>query len=84
MEHDLGLEALHHLEHPVALPAVGEHRLDACEVPRVEHLAIDLEQVVLGVVEEDQEARRTRAICRDSSDPIEPPAPVTRTMRSLR
>ena len=57
MEDDLGLEALHHLEHPVALLAVGEHRLDPGEVPLRGHLAVDLEQVVLGVVEQDQQLR---------------------------
>ncbi len=33
MEDDVGAEALHHLEHAVALLAVGEHRLDRAEVP---------------------------------------------------
>ena len=46
----------------------------------LDQLALDLEQVVLGVVEQDQAARGpTRAIWRHSSEPIEPPAPVTST-----
>ena len=57
MEDDVRLEALHHLEHPVRLLAIGEHRLDPGEVPFVEHLAVDPEQVVLGVVEQHQELR---------------------------
>ena len=57
VEDDVGLEALHHLEHPVALLAVGEHRLDAAEVPLADQLAVDPEEVVLGVVEEDEEPR---------------------------
>ena len=57
MEDDVGLEALHHLEHPVRLLAVGEHRLDAGEVALLDHLAVDLEEVVLGVVEHHQQAR---------------------------
>ena len=82
MEDDVGLEALHHLEHPVGLLAVGQHRLDAGEVPLLDHLAVDLEEVVLGVVEHHQQLGRTRAIWRTSSEPIEPPAPVTRTTLS--
>ena len=57
MEDDVGPEALHHLEHPVALLAVGEHRLDPGEVPLLDHLAVDPEEVVLGVVEDDQQLR---------------------------
>ena len=57
MEDDLRLEALHHLEHPVALLAVGEHGLDPGEVPLLDHLAVDPEEVVLGVVEHDQQLR---------------------------
>ena len=57
MEDDVGREALHHLEHAVGLAAVGEHSLDPGEVPLLEHLAVDLEEVVLGVVEQDQELR---------------------------
>ena len=57
VEDDVGLEALHHLEHPVALLAVGEHRLDPAEVPLGGQLAVDLEEVVLGVVDEDQQPR---------------------------
>ena len=57
MEDDVGLEALHHLQHPVRLLAVGEHRLDAGEVALLDHLAVDLEEVVLGVVEHHQQPR---------------------------
>ena len=57
VEDDVGLEALHHLEHPVALLAVGENRLDPGEVPLGGELAVDLEEVVLGVIEQDQQPR---------------------------
>ena len=57
MEDDVGLEALHDLEHAVGLAAVGEHRLDAREVPFAEHLAVDREEVVLGVVEQHEQPR---------------------------
>ena len=39
------------------LLAVGEHRLDAGEVALLDHLAVDLEEVVLGVVEHHQQPR---------------------------
>ena len=57
VEYDIGLEALHHLEHALGLLAVREHRLDAREVPLAEHLAVDREEVVLGVVEKHEQAR---------------------------
>ena len=57
VEDDVGPEALHHLEHPLAFLAVGEHRLVAAEMPPLGHLAIDREQVVLGVVDEDEQPR---------------------------
>ena len=57
VEDDLRLEPLHHLEHPLGLLAVGEHRLDPGEVPLLDHLPVDPEEVVLGVVEDDQELR---------------------------
>ncbi len=57
VEDDARLEALHRLQHPVRLLAVGEHRLDVAEVALVDHLALDLEEVVLGVVEHHQQAR---------------------------
>ncbi len=57
MKDDVGLESLHHLEHAVALLAVGEHGLDPGEVPVSGHLTIDLEQVVLGVVEQHEQLR---------------------------
>ena len=57
VEDDARLEALHHLEHPVRLLAVGEHRLDVGEVALLDHLAVDLEEVVLGVVEHHQQPR---------------------------
>ena len=82
MEDDVRVEAAHHLEHAVRLLAVGEHRLAAREVPLLGQLALDLEEVVLGVVEQDEERGSTRAIWRHSSAPIEPPAPVTRTTLS--
>ena len=46
-----------HLAHALALLAVGEHRDGVLHVPVVDQLALDLEQVVLGVVEQDQLAR---------------------------
>ena len=57
VEDDARLEALHRLQHPVRLLAVGEHRLDAREVPLLDQLAVDLEEVVLGVVEHHQQPR---------------------------
>ena len=57
MEDDVGVEALHHLQHPVGLLAVGEHGLDPGEVALLDHLAVDPEEVVLGVVEHHQQLR---------------------------
>ena len=57
VEDDARFEALHHLQHPVRLLAVGQHRLDAGEVALLDHLAVDLEEVVLGVVEHHQQPR---------------------------
>ena len=57
MEDDVRLEALHHLEHPLRLPAIGEHGLDPGEVPFLEHLEVDPKQVVLSLVEQHQEPR---------------------------
>ena len=69
-----------HLAHPLLLPAVGEHRNRRPDVAILLELAHDLEQVVLGVVDQHEPARgATRAIWRHSSEPIEPPAPVTIT-----
>ena len=57
MEDDVGAEALHDLEHPLALLAVGEHRFDGAEVPLGGELPVDLEEVVLGLVDEDEQPR---------------------------
>ena len=57
MEDDRRLEALHDLEHPLGLLAVGEDGFDPAEVALGNHLPLDLEQVVLGVVEHHQEPR---------------------------
>ena len=57
VEDDLRAEALHDLQHPVALLAVREDGLAPAEVLLLGHLALDLEEVVLGVVEQDQQAR---------------------------
>ena len=76
-----------HLAHPLALLAVGEHRRERrrVDVAVVLELALDLEEVVLGVVERGSSRRgATRAIWRHSSEPIEPPAPVTITTSPLR
>ena len=70
------------LAHPLALLAVGQHGGErrGMDVAVVLELALDLEEVVLGVVEQDEpRAAPTRAIWRQSSEPIEPPAPVTST-----
>ena len=68
-----------------AVADVEQLRHGRREVALADELALDLEQRSLGVVDED-EARRadTRAIWRHSSAPIEPPAPVTSTVCSLR
>ena len=83
MEDDVGLEALHHLEHPLALLAVGEHRLDPGEVPLLES---SRGRSGRGCPRRGRASTssfgRTRAIWRQSSEPIEPPAPVTRTILS--
>jgi hypothetical protein len=62
VEDDLGPEALHHLVHAVLVAAVGEDRLANGEVAILDQLALDLEQVVLGVVDQHQQ---TRAHVRD-------------------
>ena len=46
-----------HLAHPLLFLAVGEHRHRRAHVPLLLELAHDLEQVVLGVVDEHQPAR---------------------------
>ena len=56
----------------------------AREVAVLLELAADLEQVVLGVVDQHEPRGRTRAIWRHSSAPIEPPAPVTSTTSSAQ
>ena len=48
---------LEHLPHALLLLAVGEHRDGVERVPVLDQLARDLEQVVLGVVEQDEPAR---------------------------
>ena len=45
------------LAHPLALLAVGEHGDGVEHVAVLHELALDLEEVVLGVVEQDQPAR---------------------------
>ena len=57
MEDDRRAVLGEHLAHPLALLAVGEHRDRVEHVPVLDQLAADLEQVVLGVVEQDQLAR---------------------------
>ena len=52
------------------------------EAALVDELALDLEQRRLGLVDEDQPPAPMRAIWRQSSEPIEPPAPVTSTVSS--
>ena len=73
-----------HLAHPLLLLAVGEHRDRRAHVAVLLELAHDLEQVVLGVVDEHEPRGPTRAIWRQSSPPIEPPAPVTSTTSPAR
>ena len=55
---DVRVEAAHDLEHAVRFLAVGKDRLAAGEVPLLGQLALDLEEVVLGVVEQDEELGR--------------------------
>ena len=57
MEDDVRPEALHHLEHPLGLLAVREHRLHPGEVALLDHLAVDPEEVVLGVIEDNEQLR---------------------------
>ena len=76
-----------HLAHPLALLAVREHRGERrrVDVAVVLQLALDREEVVLGVVDAGSAAAApTRAIWRHSSEPIEPPAPVTSTTSPVR
>src|SRR5205085_5691339 len=58
VEDDLRAVLGEHLAHPLLLLAVGEHGHGAGEVTVLLELATDLEEVVLGVVEQDEPARR--------------------------
>ena len=69
MEDDVGVVALHHLEHPVALLAVREHGLDAGEMALLGELAVDPEEVVLGVIEHHDQLRPD---ARDLADELGP------------
>ena len=75
-----------HLAHPLVLLAVGEDggERGRVDVAVLEELALDLEEVVLGVVEQTSRRGPTRAIWRQSSEPIDPPAPVTSTTSLVR
>ena len=57
VEDDRGPVLREHLAHPLALLAVGEHGDGVEHVAVLDQLAADLEQVVLGVVEQDELAR---------------------------
>ena len=84
MEDDVGLVALEDLAHLRPVADVGQHRDARREAALGDELALDLEQRRLGVVDQDQPLRPTRAIWRQSSEPIEPPAPVTSTVARAR
>ena len=60
VEDDVGRCSAKHLAHPLALLAVGEHGRERrrVDVAVVLELALDAEEVVLGVVDEDQPPRR--------------------------
>ncbi len=57
MEDDRGPVLGEHLAHPLALLAVGEHRDGVEHVAVLDELTADLEEVVLGVIEQHQPAR---------------------------
>ena len=57
MEDDGGAVLGEHLAHPLLFLAVRQHRHGVERVPVFDELALDLEQVVLGVVEQDEPAR---------------------------
>ena len=74
------------LANPLALLAAGETEASDQPWPTRRssvQFVMMREEVVLGVVEEDQFARREGEIWRDSSEPIDPPAPVTSTTTLL-
>ena len=85
VEHDLRPELGEDLAHAFLVLAVGQDGVAEQDVALVAQLAIDLEQVRLaGVQQHERSVGFTRAIWRHSSEPIEPPAPVTSTVRPLR
>ena len=69
--------------HPRAVAAIGEHRAHRRVLALVDELALDLEERRLALVDEHEPPAPSRASWRQSSEPIDPPAPVTITTRSF-
>ena len=84
VEHDLGPVLGEDLAHALFVLAVGQHGDREADVALADELALDLEQVRLAVVDQHERLGFTRAIWRHSSEPIDPPAPVTSTQRPVR
>ena len=84
MEDDAGPVLVEDLTQLDGVAYVGDDGRRRPEPALADELALDLEEVGLGVVEEHELAGSTRAIWRQSSEPIEPPAPVTSTTSPFR